>query len=222
MSLEAELYLAELLDELTSGASVGRAGVEDHAGTRERILDAAIEIFAARGFGSCTMRDLAGAVGIKAPGIYAHFSSKEAILTEAMVHALVGFLAYVTPPAAAANAAERLRETVRRHVRYQLEHLSATRANDLLLNSKSLGEYLPPDDYVRVAEVQRAYYRLVRARVEAALPTGSPIDPRVSTFAVINMCDMVTSWYQTDGGMTVDEVADQYWYLVSGMLRLPG
>lgn len=49
---------------------------------RERILHAAIDLMAARGYGSVTTREIAAAVGIKAASIYNHFPSKEAILDE--------------------------------------------------------------------------------------------------------------------------------------------
>src|SRR3546814_7880048 len=37
--------------------------------TRERLLEAAVQLFGDRGFAATTMRDLAAAVGIKAPAI---------------------------------------------------------------------------------------------------------------------------------------------------------
>jgi AcrR family transcriptional regulator len=48
--------------------------------TKQRILDVAIELFAARGFHESSMRDIAARVGIEAPSLYAHYASKEAIL----------------------------------------------------------------------------------------------------------------------------------------------
>ena len=121
---QPEEALRRVLDDLNDADLVARPGRQP--GTREKILDAAVESFAARGFGSTTMRDLASAVGIKAPGLYAHFASKEAILSQAVLRALAGFLDYVTQPIGGDSAAWLLEETVRRHVRYQLEHLSAT------------------------------------------------------------------------------------------------
>lgn len=69
--------------------------IEDGAGTRARLLSAAVSLFARRGFDACTMRDLAAAVGIKAPAIYNHFSSKEEILGEAVEYALADFFGCV-------------------------------------------------------------------------------------------------------------------------------
>jgi AcrR family transcriptional regulator len=47
--------------------------------TAEAILDAAEEAFAERGFDGTAMRDVASRVGIRAPSLYNHFPSKEAL-----------------------------------------------------------------------------------------------------------------------------------------------
>jgi AcrR family transcriptional regulator len=46
------------------------------AATRERILDAAEELFAARGLAGTAVRDIASRIGLTAPSLYNHFSSK--------------------------------------------------------------------------------------------------------------------------------------------------
>lgn len=47
--------------------------------TRQIILDKALELFSARGYDSVSVGEIAEAVGIKAPSLYNHFSSKRAI-----------------------------------------------------------------------------------------------------------------------------------------------
>lgn len=47
--------------------------------TRRRILDQALELFAARGYDAVSVGEIAEAVGIKAPSLYNHFPSKQAI-----------------------------------------------------------------------------------------------------------------------------------------------
>lgn len=44
--------------------------------TKERILDAAEELFAAKGFAATAIVDIAEVVGIRGPAIYKHYSSK--------------------------------------------------------------------------------------------------------------------------------------------------
>ena len=48
--------------------------------TKQKILDSATDLFAAKGYTETTMRELAAAVGVKEASIYNHFPSKNAIL----------------------------------------------------------------------------------------------------------------------------------------------
>jgi AcrR family transcriptional regulator len=48
--------------------------------TKDRILEAAVQLFSDRGYDSVSMRDIANLVGIKAPSIYNHFGSKQELL----------------------------------------------------------------------------------------------------------------------------------------------
>ena len=48
--------------------------------TKERILNAAIELFAEKGYKEVTMREIANAVGIKASSLYKHYENKDRIL----------------------------------------------------------------------------------------------------------------------------------------------
>ena len=54
--------------------------------TRQKILDKALELFSAQGYDSVSVGEIARAVGIKAPSLYNHFPSKQAIF-DAIVEA---------------------------------------------------------------------------------------------------------------------------------------
>jgi TetR/AcrR family transcriptional regulator len=49
------------------------------ARTRQRILDTAERLFAEKGFNGTTLRDVAGASGLRIPSLYNHFPSKESL-----------------------------------------------------------------------------------------------------------------------------------------------
>lgn len=51
------------------------------AGTRQRILDAAAELFEAQGYGRTTVRQIADAAGVAADTVYASFGAKGRVLT---------------------------------------------------------------------------------------------------------------------------------------------
>ncbi len=67
---------------------LGRPPKQEARNTRERILDAALALFAAQGYAGTSLRQIAQVVDIKESAIYAHFESKEAVfrtLSERMV-----------------------------------------------------------------------------------------------------------------------------------------
>lgn len=51
----------------------------DGASTKERVLAAALELFGRKGYDGVSMNDIAQAVGVRAPSLYKHFESKEAL-----------------------------------------------------------------------------------------------------------------------------------------------
>jgi AcrR family transcriptional regulator len=59
---------------------VGRTAGSTAEGTRQRILDAATELFEQRGFAGTSIRDLAVRVGMTKAALYYHFPSKEEVL----------------------------------------------------------------------------------------------------------------------------------------------
>ena len=52
--------------------------------TKQKILDKALELFSAKGYDSVSVGEIAKAVGIKAPSLYNHFPSKQAIFDAIM------------------------------------------------------------------------------------------------------------------------------------------
>ncbi|MFT5639012.1 MAG: AcrR family transcriptional regulator [Paracoccaceae bacterium] len=57
----------------------GRPPLSDRPETRDRILDAALEVFSERGFDGATVRQIAATVGVSDPALYAHFKGKNEI-----------------------------------------------------------------------------------------------------------------------------------------------
>ncbi len=83
--------------------------VPGEKGTKEKIFDAAVDLFAERGYDGVSIRDIGRAVGVSEGAVYKHYASKEAILEsifayvegriypkapEASIDALVDSLSY--------------------------------------------------------------------------------------------------------------------------------
>jgi len=52
---------------------------DDDLGGRQRLLEAAVRIFAAKGYAATTVRDILRAAGVTAPVLYYHFGNKEGL-----------------------------------------------------------------------------------------------------------------------------------------------
>lgn len=76
--------------------------VAGEKGTKERIFDAAVDLFAEKGYDGVSIRDIARAVGITEGAVYKHYSSKEAILDS--IFAYVESRIYPQAPAGSMDA----------------------------------------------------------------------------------------------------------------------
>ena len=63
----------------------GRTLKQEKQLNRERILSEALTLFAAKGYEPVTVAEIAEAVGIKAPSLYNHYKSKQAIFEAIIV-----------------------------------------------------------------------------------------------------------------------------------------
>jgi TetR/AcrR family transcriptional regulator, cholesterol catabolism regulator len=185
-------------------------------GTRERLLTAAIALFAERGFDGCTMRDLATAVGVKAPAIYNHFVSKEQILAEASRHALVRFFTDVIGPLDEDPPEHRLEGVVRRWITFQIEDREIAHANDALLDTGVLKRALPAQDWEPIHQALRTLVGLLRSLV--AERAAEDVDVATATRAVTAVCDRVGLSSRASDGHEHEAVATQAWVLIERML----
>jgi AcrR family transcriptional regulator len=60
--------------------------VPGEKGTKEKIFDAAVDLFAEKGYDGVSMRDIGRAVGVTEGAVYKHYSSKEAILESIFIY----------------------------------------------------------------------------------------------------------------------------------------
>lgn len=54
--------------------------------TKQKILDAALDLFSQKGFSAISIRDICKVVGIKESSVYYHFKNKQAIFNELLQH----------------------------------------------------------------------------------------------------------------------------------------
>lgn len=129
--------------------------------TAVRILDAAEAQFARRGFAGTTLRDIAGAVGVREPSLYNHFAGKEALYRAVLERAFGPFFETLdalleggVTPAELVRLPEVMTEIVARHpaIAKLLVHEFAAGSADM---SPVLDELLEPVIARAVAVLER-------------------------------------------------------------------
>ena len=135
---------------------------------REKILDAALEVFAAEGVDGVTMRALADAIEYSPPVIYSHFRDKDALIRELCFRALRSLSQSFTSIGRIDDPVERLRQIGRAYVEFALANPSHFRFMFLTAHP------LPPDeqDALLKGDPQQDAYAFLRQAVEEALAAG--------------------------------------------------
>ncbi len=181
---------------------------------RDEIVAAAARYFAAQGYHTVGMREIADAVGIKGASLYNHFSSKEEILYAiALKMTREPQERHLPLLDATGTPTERLSSLVEAHVR----NLAENRVEHLV----SLRELpaLTPEHKAQVTDYRKYYQRRVRDVIAAGVRAGElrVDDPSRAAIAVLDMMNGISWWLRDDHD--VDELVATYVeYVVHGVL----
>lgn len=141
--------------------------VPGEKGTKEKIFDAAVDLFAEKGYGSVSIRDISQTVGITEGAVYRHFSSKEAILEA--IFAFVESRIYPPVPEASLDAmidALSFREILESMPRTILGDQDLARVTRVMVtemhHDRKLREYVQREMFERpVAETEVLFKKLL-------------------------------------------------------------
>ena len=162
---------------------------------REKILAAALSVFAQKGYHRAIVDDIVRASGTSKGAVYHHFSNKEALFL-ALVDEFSSHLA--TAAAAAIEAQHGALKKVEGALRAALETFARHRqlARILLLEAVSLG----PTYEAKRAEVHRRFADLIKGYLDEAAAEGSipPLNTEVATLAWLGAVnEVVIQWLHT-------------------------
>lgn len=180
-----------------------------------RLLLAAVEAFAERGYHATTTRDIAGRAGMSPAALYIHYKTKEELLHRI---SRIGHRKAVeilrTAARAEGSPGERLAEAVSSFVRWHAGGRTTARVVQYELDS------LGPDARAEILGLRRQADAEVRGIIEEGVRSGEfdVIDVRGTTLAVLSLCIDVARWFNVDGPRTPEEVGVLYADLVLRMV----
>ncbi len=164
--------------------------------TRDRILQAALSVFARKGYHRAAVDDIVHASGTSKGAVYHHFPNKEALFL-ALVDEFAARLAEAIAGAVrdSHGALGKVEAALRAGLETFARHHELARI--LLLESVSLG----PAYQAKRAEVHGRFAALIQAYLDQAVAEGAipPIDTRVATLAWLGAVnEVVIQWLSGD------------------------
>lgn len=184
----------------------------DNRTVRDKILAAAVQLFAEYGYNAATMRDIAQIAGIQAASIYYHYPSKQTLLVEIMETHMrklnANLKRIVSKPH---DVQQRLYEAISNHI---------------LLHTTFKSEFFIIDTEIRALEgdnrgkilALRDYYEdLIQGLLCEGMEQGVlyQADVKISSYAIIAMCTEVAQWFRPSGRLNVQQVIEMYFQMIT-------
>jgi AcrR family transcriptional regulator len=183
--------------------------------TERRVRQAAIELFATRGFHGTGIRDLAEAAGLSSATLYHYMGTKEDLLASIMRVSLQRLLDSATRVLAdVTSPQERIARLVALHVITHAEQKLETRVVDGEL--RALSDARRPE----IVALRDRYEDLWQDAIDAGCRAGQlrTSAPRVARLALLEMCSGISHWYSPDGPHKLDDLATHYIEMALGAL----
>jgi AcrR family transcriptional regulator len=172
-----------------------------------RLLVAAAEAFAVRGFHATRTRDIAQGAGMSPAGVYVHYRSKEELLYRITLTGHQQTLALIrTATAGAAGPTARLTAVIAALTAWHARQHTTTRVIEYELHS------LTPDHHTEIVHLRREVDGLVRQILADGVACGDFDVPDVptTTLALLSLSVDVARWYHPSPRLTPEHLGGLY------------
>ena len=184
---------------------------------RRAIEDVASDLFRANGYAATSIRDIARALDLQGPSLYAHVTSKEDVLWAIVDRAAARFEAAADlaeglsggthpGPTATSDPESRLAALVRAHVGVIVADAGA--AGVFVHEWRALGR----DRRALILARRDAYEHRFRGVIEDGMATGAfaMTDAGLAATAILSMLNGIPGWFDPAGRLGPDRIADHF------------
>jgi AcrR family transcriptional regulator len=182
----------------------------------ERIVSAAVELFYTQGFTNTTLEQVADAIKVTKPFIYAHFRSKAELLADICSRAIkVAHDALNRVTAHQVSATLKLETLVRDFMMAVLDH----QPHAVIYSREET--HLNPEDREAINELRRGFDRRFAALLQEGVVAGEFVveDVPLTALAIGGIVGWSPVWYRSGGRLTQPEAAQRIATLVLAMVR---
>jgi TetR/AcrR family transcriptional regulator, cholesterol catabolism regulator len=176
---------------------------------KENVVVSAAKLFARGGFRTANMREVADNLGVSRSSLYYHFPEKSDLLNEILTYVIDKFCErareIVDYPL---SAAQRLSVLIQAVIRLELE----TPGVSLALIIRTEGETLRPEHmraYIAKRDEYEGYFRRL---IDEGIATGEfrAVNTKITTFALLGMLEEFDAWFDPEGPLNADQVAEVF------------
>jgi AcrR family transcriptional regulator len=186
---------------------------------RRAIEDVASDLFRANGYAGTSVRDIARALSLRGASLYAHVTSKEDVLWAIVDRAATRF-EHAADTAETESEARRPGDPVEAIAALIRAHVTVLTA-DVGEASVFVHEWraLGPERRQAILDRRDAYEARFRRRIVAGVALGdfAIVDAALASTVLLTTLNGVATWYDSDGRLPADRVAD---HLVELSLRM--
>ncbi|TDP31092.1 TetR/AcrR family transcriptional regulator [Nocardia ignorata] len=175
--------------------------------TRARLLEAALEAFAEKGFNGTTTRDIAGAAGMSPAAVYVHHKSKEELLYLISRSGHDETLELIRRAAASSSdPATALRNVIHEFAVHHARAHTSARIVNYELNS------LNPEHLTEIRAIRQQIDHAMRELVQRGIEEGAfdTPDARIAATALLSLGIDIARWYREAGPWSPEDIATAY------------
>lgn len=208
-----------MTNPIPNPSAIVPGGQERGNATRGRLLAAALDSFAHRGFHGTSTRDIARSAGMSPAAVYMHYRTKEELLYSLSFAGHQHVLEVVEEAVAMhSGPAEQFREIVEQFTAWHARFHTNARVVQYEMAA------LSPDHRLEIAGLRRAIEMRVREVVGSGVTRGefTVRTPNTAALAALSLGIDVARWYREEGTWTPEQIGQQYGELALGMVGWTG
>ncbi|WP_193081595.1 TetR/AcrR family transcriptional regulator [Brevibacterium aurantiacum] len=174
---------------------------------KTEVLQAAVRLFAEKGFAATGIRELGSAAGLNSATLYHYAGGKNELLSSIMRECLEALLAAGRDAVGeSSDPVDQLARLVAAHVGFSAENPLTGRVTDQEMRA------LDADSYSELVALRDDYESMFSTVINRGIHTGAfeVFDPHLLRLALLEMLNGVAHWYRPNGRLSCREVQRRF------------
>lgn len=183
---------------------------------RAEIIQKGSRLFAKKGYHATTIGDIAKQLGVTKPALYYYIGAKEDIIEEIGKKTLVRMATIIKSGKSSKPPREKLHALIRYLVSYAAENWEVA---SVLFDQT---DAIPARTRKIVKRKKKQVEQVLQQILIDGVEQGDFIikDIKLTSFAILGICNWTYHWYHADGKQTPSQIADEFIKLVENALSL--